>query len=264
MVNRDSFVFYRSFYECIKELPQKSAYPLLMALCEYALNGKESDLKGLEAGIFAMMKPQIDANNKRYENGKKGGRPPRPKESQNETKGYKRDEPNNNQSETKGYEIPKPNNNQDETKGLNIEANKNNQDETKTEPNENVNVNDNVNDKNTMCISKVNALFEKVWQLYPVKRGKGQVSLTAKKRLFKIGCEEITRAIERYTEYVDGIDYLQYQNGSTFFTSGYIDYLGDDYTPVQAKSKSKKSNDFNNFEKNKYDFEALEGEILSN
>lgn len=117
--------------------------------------------------------------------------------------------------------------------------------------------------KDTMC-SEANALFEKVWQLYPVKRGKGQVSASAKKRLYKIGYEEITRAIGRYTEYVDSIDYLQYQNGSTFFNSGYIDYLDANYVPGQATVHKKKGNDFNNGEQRKYNFDSLERELSSN
>lgn len=85
---RDSVVFYKTFYDCIKELPEESGYILYNAVCEYAFNGIEPDLIGLEAGIFGMIKVQIDANNKRYENGKKGaehgkkgGRPKKGEES---------------------------------------------------------------------------------------------------------------------------------------------------------------------------------------
>lgn len=69
---RDSFIFYKTFYDCIKELPQKSAVILYNAIFEYVFNETEPKLKGLEQGIFNMMRAQIDANNKRYENGKKG------------------------------------------------------------------------------------------------------------------------------------------------------------------------------------------------
>lgn len=69
---RDSVVFYKTFYDCIKELPEERGYALFNAVCEYAFNEIEPDLSGLEAGIFGMIKAQIDANNKRYENGKKG------------------------------------------------------------------------------------------------------------------------------------------------------------------------------------------------
>jgi hypothetical protein len=73
-------------------------------------------------------------------------------------------------------------------------------------------------------------LFEKVWDLYPNKKGKGQVSDTKKKALLKIGEEELTRAIERYKKHLDAnSSWLKPQNGSTFFNSGYVDYLDENY-----------------------------------
>ena len=86
--------------------------------------------------------------------------------------------------------------------------------------------------KNNMCKADALALFERLWKLYPVKKGKGQVSDTKKMKLFKIGFDEIARAIERYKQYVDSVDYLSYQNGSTFFNSGYMDYLDENYNSV--------------------------------
>lgn len=89
--------------------------------------------------------------------------------------------------------------------------------------------------KNTMCKADAIALFESLWKLYPVKRGKGQVSDTQKVKLFKIGFDEMSRAIERYKQYVENIDYLQYQNGSTFFNSGYVDYLDENYKKQESE-----------------------------
>ena len=51
--------------------------------------------------------------------------------------------------------------------------------------------------KNNMCKADALALFERLWKLYPVKRGKGQVSDTKKMKLFKIGFDEMVRAIDR-------------------------------------------------------------------
>ena len=112
----DSMVFYRSFYEAIKRLPELSRAKLYDAVFAYGLDGEEMELDGIVSAMFQLIKPQIDANNRRKENGKKGGRP-------------KTEE--------------KPNNNLDKTKTeprLNL-------DETKQEPNVNVNVNANVNVK---------------------------------------------------------------------------------------------------------------------
>ncbi len=115
--------------------------------------------------------------------------------------------------------------------------------------------------KNTMCKADALALFEKLWKLYPSKKGKGQVSDTAKMRLLKIGYEEMVRAIDRYkTELEKDSDWRKPQNGSTFFNSGYVDYLDANYEPTKRSAKQKK-NGFNDFQQNDYDFDALEREL---
>jgi len=78
--------------------------------------------------------------------------------------------------------------------------------------------------------------FDQIWKLYPKKEGKGQVSLTQKKKLYNIGLEEMTRAIERYKKAKEGTDRKYLQNGSTFFNSGYVDYLDANYEdkPMQT------------------------------
>ena len=116
--------------------------------------------------------------------------------------------------------------------------------------------------KKTLCKTDALALFERLWKLYPVKKGKGQVSDTKKLKLFEIGFDEMARAIERYISYVKSIDYLQYQNGSTFFNSGYVDYLDANYAPDGQKKG--KSNQFNQFQQNEYNFDELERDLLSN
>lgn len=78
----DSFVMYRSFHEALKELSREQYGNVMFALNEYALDGTETELTGVEKAVFMLMKPQIDANMKRRENGqrgaeygRKGGRP---------------------------------------------------------------------------------------------------------------------------------------------------------------------------------------------
>ena len=60
------------------------------ALCEYAFYNNEMPVEGVAGAIFALARPQIDANNERYENGKKGGKygklGGRPKKAQDEAK----------------------------------------------------------------------------------------------------------------------------------------------------------------------------------
>lgn len=71
----DNFIFYRSFWEGLKDLPQDTMVRLVSALCEYALNDVEPDLAGLEKAVFTSWRANIDAAQKRRENGKRGGRP---------------------------------------------------------------------------------------------------------------------------------------------------------------------------------------------
>lgn len=67
---RDSFIFYRSFYESIKELPETNQLNVYKAISNYALNQEEIELDGISKAIFSLIKPQLDANYKKYENGK--------------------------------------------------------------------------------------------------------------------------------------------------------------------------------------------------
>jgi hypothetical protein len=121
MENRDSCVFYASWLDAIEAMPDNVRGEALMAILVYALRGETTEKMGaMTKVIMAMVKPQIEANNKRYENGCKGGRPKVKK----------------NQTVTK----PKPNQNQNETK----------KNQTVTY-NDNVNDNVNVNDNESVC-----------------------------------------------------------------------------------------------------------------
>lgn len=94
---------------------------------------------------------------------------------------------------------------------------------------------------------EANALFEQLWSLYPLKKGKDNVSDSQKAKLLEIGYEELERAISRYIRYVESVDYLHYKNGSTFFNSGYIDYLDANYECSDNNNKpSVKVENYNN------------------
>lgn len=85
---------------------------------------------------------------------------------------------------------------------------------------------------------EANELFEQLWKAYPSKKGKAQVSDTAKARLLKIGYDEMMRAIDRYTyDLKKDSDWRKPQNGSTFFNSGYVDYLDANYKSVEDAQK---------------------------
>ncbi len=74
-MERDSFIFYKSFYEAIAGLAKDIQIEVLTAVIEYALFGRLPDnLKPVAKGMFTLIKPNIDVNTARFENGKKGGR----------------------------------------------------------------------------------------------------------------------------------------------------------------------------------------------
>lgn len=102
---RDSFIFYKSFYESIKiiqTIDSSIAYEILIAIIEYALNGKEySGNNAVVRSNYVLIKPQIDANNKKFVDGKKGGRPKKDKKpmvTDNKTSGLSTTKPNDNEN----------------------------------------------------------------------------------------------------------------------------------------------------------------------
>ena len=66
---RDSVLFYRSFYDALKNIPSDERLKVYDAIMEYGMYDRNPDLDGVALAIFLLAKPQIDANNKRYENG---------------------------------------------------------------------------------------------------------------------------------------------------------------------------------------------------
>ena len=101
----DSFVFYKSFLEMaefITDAEQKLA--LYEGIIQYAIRGIEPQFEEshtLAKMAFAGIKPQIDANNKRKADGKKGGRPAgktekKPVVIKNENHRLKNEKPNVN------------------------------------------------------------------------------------------------------------------------------------------------------------------------
>lgn len=135
---RESFVFYRSFYDAISHLPPDIQNEVYNAIFRYSFYGEDPEIDGTAKAIFTLIKPNIDAATQRYaasvENGKKGGAP---KGNQNAKKQPKNNlkQPNNNLTETQ----EKPNNNL----------------------NDNVNDNDNVNvNKDDNCSSAENSVIQ--------------------------------------------------------------------------------------------------------
>ena len=103
---RDSFVFYRSFFEALQDVPIEERAYIYDAICAYSLNDIEPKLTGMQLAIFKLIRPNIDSNKRKYENGKKGasfgkkgGRPKKDNPSQTPTK------PQDNPSQTRNVDV---------------------------------------------------------------------------------------------------------------------------------------------------------------
>lgn len=100
---RDSVLIYRSQIEALRALPPEQFKAAALAICDYAMNGTTEETDPVAVAMLRMAQPLIDDNNRKYENGKKGGRP---KPNQNQT--ITTQEPDRNQTVT----TQEPNHNQ--------------------------------------------------------------------------------------------------------------------------------------------------------
>lgn len=236
MVNpiRDSMVFYKSFREAIKELPEENQLEALWAIIDYGLDGIKPSGGGIATAIYMMARPQIDANNKRYLNGKNGGRPKTSKEDNHQITKVK----------------PKVN-----------------QDITKPEPN--VNVNDNVNDNVNVNDKKIiySPAFADFWEAYPRKKEKQKAYKCFLSRLKDNFSEvQLIEAAKKYAEECrvkkTSDEYIKHP--ATFLGPSlpFADYLSDDYKPPTPRNDKK--NGFHNFEQRTYDYDALLKQINNN
>lgn len=112
------------------------------------------------------------------------------------------------------------------------------------------------------------SFFERIWKLYPIKKGKGQVSKTKKQVLQRIGYEELERCVNRFVKTMESEhrDKQYWMHGSTFFNSGYVDYLDKNWTDTEHSIKANKpvpKNKFTGFEQREYDFDDIEEGLLA-
>lgn len=96
MLKKNSFIFYESFYDAISDLKDAERLQLYDAICEYGFTRNIIELNGIVKTIFTLIKPQLEANWRRFENGCKGGAP---QGNSNACKNQK--QPKNNQKITK-------------------------------------------------------------------------------------------------------------------------------------------------------------------
>lgn len=60
MEQRGQFTFYRSYYKAIMKQPKSRRWALCLALCEYALDGKEPELPDACMSAFEFVRPVLD------------------------------------------------------------------------------------------------------------------------------------------------------------------------------------------------------------
>ena len=131
---RDSFVFYRSFQRSIQHLEASEQLEVYHAIIAYALDQVEPELTRYSQAVWEAIKPQIAANQRKYEAGLRGGKP---KANQDLT-------------------IPEP--------SPNLMYN----------VNENDNVNEKVNDKENEKENENAQRFDQFWTTYPRKTDKAR------------------------------------------------------------------------------------------
>ena len=143
---RESFLVYKSFFILIKLLPEKSQLRVYKAMFEYNCYGNNPTFETeQEQAIWESIVAQLDANNRRYENAKKGGAPIGNQNAKKQLKATEK-QPNINQETTEKSQV-----NTDDFE-TNQKITKEEKEETtpffstEKQPNDNVNVNDNVND----------------------------------------------------------------------------------------------------------------------
>jgi len=147
---RDSMVLYRSFIDSIVKLETQfdaeTALKLFKAVAYYGVDGVvDEDMDPLIDLLFTNIKPQIDANTKRFTDGKKGGRPKK-------TTGNTDTKPKVSDKKTTGYESKKPLVIDDKNHRLSDKK-------PNVNVNDNVNVNVNLNENKNEDIEKTSLSF---------------------------------------------------------------------------------------------------------
>lgn len=253
-MERDSMIFYESFYDAIEKLPEEQQLACYRAIMQYALKGVEPAGTGVEAALFILMRPQIDANNRKYEAGKKGGRPKTALEPcENQPK------PEENHQITNG----KPSNNQDKT----IKKSSDNHTETKAEPNDNGNANVNGNGtEKEVCTHARGERFSEFFAGYPKQEGQQMAAqeyislLTSTPALEE---PDLIQAAKNYAEACEGVQPRFIKKAGNWLSDGaWMDYIPGKYKKPAAKIPG---NRFAAFPQRAYtpeDYQSMEQRLL--
>lgn len=222
MEKKNSFLLYTEYMEHVDLLDMEQRGELFTAILMYAAGKEIPELSGMVKMAFSFIKIRMDRDAAEYEKttlaraaaGRKGGRPRNEVvfEKQDETKkanGFLEKQTKANENNEKQMKAKKPDTDIDTESDIDIDTEK---------------------EKEKQILCDARTMFEHLWDKYPLKRGKGQVSDNQKKRLLAIGEAKLVKAIERYSlELQQDVSWRKPQNGSTFFNSGYVDYLDEEW-----------------------------------
>lgn len=166
-MNRESFIFYKSFYEASKFLENEEKWKLFDMICQYWLYGNEIEWEWASMWMFLLIKPQLDANNKRYINWCKWKefweKWWAPKWNQNAVKNWKSDikQPQNNPKTT-----PNDNDNVNDNEKENNNENQNqehSQDINVSIPKQDTNITPNLTNGDLTFENIYNLFYHKSW-----------------------------------------------------------------------------------------------------
>ena len=97
-MKREQFTFYRSYYDALKNLPEKERAKVLFAILEYALDEQEqNNLDGICAACFLLIRPTLDSGRIKAANRKNKSKT---NEEQNDNKATTNQKQNDNKPRT--------------------------------------------------------------------------------------------------------------------------------------------------------------------
>ena len=83
-------------------------------------------------------------------------------------------------------------------------------------------------------------MFNNLWSLYPNKKGISNARIGFKKLIYNYDYEELKRSVERFKDEMKDKELKYIKQGSTFFNTGYEDYLDKNYSKTSSSNEEYK------------------------
>ena len=245
----ESFVFYQSFREAIRMLPPEERLEVFEAITDYGLYGEcEEPDSPVAKAILTMAIPQMDANSKRRDGAKQGGRP-----SKKPMVSEKSEKEKPMVSEKTKNEKPMVSQINENEKPMVLQINKNTKpmvseksENEKPNVNDNVNVNVNVNEKENV---------------------KGDCKGGTGKRFTPPSIDQIREYCRERGNHVDPEGFYAFyeSNGWKVGKNPMKDWRAAVRTWERRDRETapkKKKNTFHDFQQRDYDYDALEEALM--